>query len=173
MNAPIKIEKTHNADCPAMLANAERWRAQCIDNFANLEVVIEDLLRDLKSHSKHGAKVRTGQLVGSAFAHLRELTSEKGLFVQKGAGVAATIRLLARCMEWRAHLTHGVMKVWRGGNGQWLMTFDHREPGKDDGPIRCFAIPWSDALSLKKELADQVEALRQNARSLSNSIRKA
>lgn len=172
MNAPTKIEAAPNSDCPAMLAHVERWRAQCIDGFAQLEVVIEDLLRELRAASKKGSMIRTGEQVGAAFKQLRELTAANGRFTSKGAKVAATLTQLATWFEWRAHLTHGVLSLWRGANGQWLLSFAHRPSGTESGPVRIFALPWTDAIQLKKELFEQVEILRGNARSLCNSVQK-
>ena len=172
MTAHSKIEIAQSNDCPAMTAHVERWRAQCIDGFAQLEVVIEELLRELQAVSKKGSKVRTGELVGVAFGHLRELTGANGPFAQKGAKVAATLSQLSPWFEWRAHLTHGVLSLWRGSNGRWLLSFAHRPAGGGNGPVRFFALPWADAQQLKTDLLEHVEALRENARSLSNAVRK-
>jgi len=60
------------------MGSAERWRGQTIQHFAELEQIVEDLLRSLQRSGKAGGKVKVGQLVTPAFEQLRELTGSKG-----------------------------------------------------------------------------------------------
>ena len=169
MNAPTTISPPNSADCPPMMANAERWRAQCIQNFAELEVIIGDLLIALRASPKGSSKVRTGDLVGVAYGHLRELTSTSGVFGKQGEAISRTLSELAPWFEWRAHLTHGVLHLWRGKNGKWLLTLAHRPCGGND-PVRHYALPWSEAQELAKMLPETVDRLRGNAQSLANAV---
>ena len=167
MNAPAKISQAPGSDCAAMLGHAERWRGQCINSFAQLEVIIEDLLKALQAGPK-GSKIRTGELVGPAFGHLRELTGPKGPFARTGSAVSATLEDLAGWFEWRAHLTHGVLTVWRGNGGNWLLVFAHRPAGNTS--VRYHALPWKDAQELRSLLDEKIDMLQANARSLAQSV---
>jgi len=154
-----------------MSANADRWRGECIGQFAELEVIVEDLLRDLHRDPKHGAKIKVGQMVGPAFGHLREVTGSKGPFATKGRVISETLAELASWVEWRAHLTHGVLTVWRGRDEQWLLALAHRTPG--DATLRTHALTWKAACGVRDLMAKQIEKLRANARSLAISIGNA
>ncbi|URD59956.1 hypothetical protein M8312_09075 [Sphingomonas sp. KRR8] len=151
-----------------MSANAERWRGECIQQFCELETMVEDLLQDLHRDAKQGSKVKVGQMVGPAFGHLRELTGSKGPFAAKGQAISETLAELASWVEWRAHLTHGVMTVWRGRDEQWLLALAHRTPG--DPTLRTHALTWKAACSVRELMTKQIEKLRGNARSLANSV---
>jgi hypothetical protein len=170
MNAhaqPVVSTDTVNA-FKGMSANADRWRGECIQQFAELEVVVENLLRDLHRDAKHGGKVKVGQMVGQAFGHLREITSSKGPFATKGQVISETLAELASWVEWRAHLTHGVLSVWRGKDEQWLLALAHRSPG--DATLRTHAITWKAACSIRELTTKQIDKLRENARSLTNAV---
>ena len=115
MNAPFpKPYPQADAGHCALAGQANKWRGECIEYFAELEQIVENLLRVLSQVPKHGGKITTGQPVGAAFKHLREITGAKGPFAAKGKAISATLAELALWFEWRAHLTHGVMTVWRG-----------------------------------------------------------
>lgn len=152
----------------SMMGMAERWRGECIQHFAALEQVIEDLLLELRRNPKNGNKVKTGQAVGSAFGHLRELTAEKGLFRDKGTALSASLNKLAPDFEWRAHLTHGVLNVWQGKGSKWLLTFAHRPSGGET--VRMHAQPWTDACAMRDRLAKAVQVIRCQAGSLRASV---
>jgi hypothetical protein len=172
MNAPVPASALKPADDFASMAGqADKWRGECIQQFAELEQIVEALLRSLKAASKKGGRVVVGQPVGAAFKHLRELTGSKGPFAPKGEAISDTLADLAPWFEWRAHLTHGVLTVWRGRNGHWLLALAHQPVAEET--IRTYALPWEDANSLLKLLRDRTVALRENARSLTNSITAA
>jgi hypothetical protein len=169
MNAhsqPVATDESHAFK--AMSGHADRWRGECIQQFAELEVIVEDLLRDLQREAKNGSKVKVGLMVGSAFGHLRELTGSKGPFASKGQAISETLAELASWIEWRAHLTHGVLSVWRGRDEQWLLTLAHRAIG--DPTMRTHALTWKAACAVKELMAKQIVKLRENARSLSNAV---
>ena len=169
MNAPFCPPDQKNF--ASMTGHADKWRGECIQYFAELEQIVEDLLHQLAGKSKSGKRVKLGQPVGAAFAHLRELTNAKGPFASKGKAISSTLAELAVWFEWRAHLTHGTLTVWRGRDDKWLLAFAHRPA--NDGTVRTYAITWNDAGELGKCLRKQVTALRENARSLTNAVRGA
>ncbi|MFL6733183.1 MAG: hypothetical protein ACJ8EY_00635 [Sphingomicrobium sp.] len=152
-----------------MGGTAETWRGQCIQLFAELEQIIEGLLQELHAHPKIRKQVKTGQPVGAAFKHVRDLTGTKGPFASKGAAITSTLNHLALWFDWRAHLTHGVLSLWQGRNRNWLLTFAHRPTG--DATVRVHAIAWEDAQIMKRVLQEQVPKLQDNARSLAASIK--
>jgi len=152
----------------SMSGCASKWRGECIQQFAQLEVIVGDLLRDLHRDPKHGSKVKVGQMVGPAFGHLREVTGSKGPFAAKGRVISETLAELATWVEWRAHLTHGVLTVWRGKDDQWLLALAHRSPGEPT--LRTHALTWTVALGIRERMVKQVAKLRDNARSLANSV---
>jgi hypothetical protein len=71
-------------------------------------------------------------------------------------------------VEWRAHLSHGVLTVWRGREDSWLVALAHRSPG--DPTLRTHALTWKAACSVRDLMTKQIDKLRDNARSLSNSV---
>ena len=171
MNAPFaKPEQQPAHEFASMNGQADKWRGECIQHFAELEQIVESLLQSLRNVPKYGRKVTIGQPVGTAFKHLRELACDKGPFASKGKVISITLSELAPWFEWRAHLTHGVLSVWRGRNGQWLLALAHRP--SNDGVIRTYALGWDEARKLRELLALQVVALGENARSLTNSVQK-
>jgi hypothetical protein len=170
MNAPFpKQEPATDKAFPAMLGQAARWRGECIQQFAELEQLIEGLLRVLHQAPEHGSKVSVGQPIGAAFKHLRELTGGNGPFASKGKAASATLSELAPWFEWRAHLTHGVLSIWRDASDQWLLALAHR-PTQEE-VVRTYAINWKDACELTKTLSRLGEALSRNAQSLGQAIR--
>jgi hypothetical protein len=154
-----------------MSVQAERWRGECIQHFAELECLIENILQALATVPRRGRKVRVGEEVSCAFSHLRELTADKGAFAREGAKVACSLRLLSSQFEWRAHLTHGIKQVWRGKGAKWLLTFEHRSPG--GGPVRLHALTWTDALAMLEALRKETESLRSRCGSLRAAVLKA
>ena len=170
MNAPFELDRQSN-DFAAMIGQVDRWRGECIQQFAELERIVEDLLRQLKAAPRYSKQIRTGQPVGPAFKHLRELTGAKGPFASKSRVISDTLADLTPWFEWRAHLTHGTLALWRGRKNQWLLTLAHR-PSADD-VVRTYAITWDDAQNMRKLLKERTPVLCQNARSLANSVLKA
>ncbi|MCW3797970.1 hypothetical protein OMW55_09160 [Sphingomonas sp. BN140010] len=165
MNAPVTaIQKPPFDDYTAMMAHAEQWRGECIQHFAELEQIIETLLIGLKGTGKGARKIKTGEPVGSAFGQLRELTGEKGLFGAKAGALSASLGKLAPDFEWRAHLTHGMLKVWEGRGAKWLLTFAHRPVGGET--IRMHAQTWAEACDMRDRLAKAVQVVRAQAGSL-------
>lgn len=172
MNAPVPASALKTADdFASMTGQADKWRGECIQQFAEVEQIVETLLRSLRATSKKGGKVIIGQPVGAAFKHLRELTGSKGPFAAKGEAMSDTLAELAPWFEWRAHLTHGVLTVWRGRSDHWLLALAHRPVA--EGTIRTYALTWEDARNLLKLLRELATVLRENARSLTNSVTAA
>jgi hypothetical protein len=172
MNAPAANLPKHASDeHQTMVGHAEQWRGECIQYFAELEQIIEDLLLDLKRTAKAGRKVSTGQPVGCAFGHLRELTADKGLFGKRSAALATTLGKLAADFEWRAHLTHGVLSVWQGRGSKWLLTFAHRPVGGET--VRMHAQTWVDARAMRERLGKAIQDIRAQAGSLRSSLKQA
>lgn len=168
MNAPSHPVALNDANAfKGMSVNADRWRGECIQQFAELELIVEDLLRDLQKDPKNGSKVKVGQMVGPAFGHLRELTGSKGPYASKGRVISETLAEVASWVEWRAHLTHGVLTVWRGKDEQWLLALAHRSPG--DATLRTHAMTWKAACGVRDLMTKQLDKLRENARSLLNA----
>lgn len=170
MNAPVRIRPENDVDIQAMEAVAARWRGECIQAFAELEEIVASLLLSLARRPGMGGKVQAGQPIAAAFGHLRELTGSKGALAARGQAIRATLAQLAPWFEWRAHLTHGSLAVWRGRERQWLLTLAHRAVG--DATMRTHAITWTDAQAMRGIVTDGVAALRGNARSLLNSLEK-
>jgi hypothetical protein len=170
MNAHAQVQPASiDPAFAAHLGNVERWRGQLIQVFAEMEQTIEGLLIALHQSSKGGKSVKTGQPVGPAFGHIRDLTSGKGAFAAQGQALAKLLGQLAPAMEWRAHLTHGDLKLWRGREGQWLLTLGHRQVGEPT--IRWHAISWTDATELLRELTKQVPQLAKSCSSLAEAVR--
>lgn len=149
---PPRSENTHELASQ----RASKWRGDCIQQFAQLEKLIVDALQ-LIAASKPGAKVNCGGQIRQQFDELKRLTSPKK---SKVHFVAKSLCEIDRLIDWRAHLTHGILGVWLGCKGQWLLTFHHRDAG--GGPLRMYALPWSDA-EQKLELITQEVATLKNA----------
>ena len=141
-----------------MVGQATKWRGQCIQSFAELELIIETTLRDLADRAIVDQAITVGTPVGQAFKQMRKLTGARGPFASDAAEIHSVLEELARWFEWRAHLTHGVLKMWLDDEGAWLVVLSHRSAG--DGTIRSFAISWQDARLMQKELTEKVSALR-------------
>ncbi len=172
MNAPVPASALKPPDDFASMAGqAHRWRGECIQHFAELEQIVEDLLRSLQRSRKGGGKVKVGQPISPAFGHLRELTGSKGPFASKGTAISETLAELAPWFEWRAHLTHGVLTVWRGKGDHWLITLAHRSMNEER--VRTHAILWKEACAMRDHVSKRVATLRENARSLANSVANA
>ena len=170
MNAPfVSPDQKSSKDFASMSGHAAKWRGECIQHFAELEQIIENVLRVLGKSPKHGSKVTLGQPVGAAFKQLRELTGSKGPFAQKGKAIAGTLSDIALWFEWRAHLTHGVVRIWRDCGDSWLLAFSHRPTG--DEAVRTYAITWKDACDLRELWEARIATLREDARSLANSAK--
>ena len=168
MNAPTPDLHQPDDDYQSRSSLAEQWRGECIQQFAILEQAIEELLVDLKKAAKDSRKVKTGQQVGCAFGHLRELTTEKGLFGTKATALSGTLCKLAPDFEWRAHLTHGVLAVWQGRGSKWLLTFAHRPATGDT--VRMHALPWTEACAMRDRLGKAAQVFRCQAGSLRASL---
>ena len=164
MTAPFKPDQQSMNTFAAMSGQVEKWRGECIQHFAELQQIIEDLLRLLSGVPVHGSKVRLGQHVGNAFKQLRELTDAKGPFASPGKAISETLAEIAPWFEWRAHLTHGVLTVWRGRNDKWLIAFAHRPIGED--VVRTYALTWEEARNMQKLLKERIAAARDDALSL-------
>ena len=119
----------------------------------------------LLARDKPTARVKMGQPIRPAVEELKRLTATRGAFAKAGKGVHASILALESHLDWRAHLTHGVLDVWQGRKGQWLMTLHYRETD-NSGPIRWHAMTFEDARIWVKTLADEVGKFGQRCDAL-------
>lgn len=153
------------------MAEAEQWRGECIQIFAELEQTVEDLLLALAAAPRRGCKVRTGEQVSCAFGHLEDLTAGSGAFANEGRAVSRSLQALKPDFEWRAHLTHGVLAVWEGKAKRRLLTLKHRAPG--GGPLRMHALQWIEAIAMRDRLKDGVRDLKARSGSLKAALGSA
>ena len=152
-----------------MVGQATKWRGQCIQHFAELELMVETLLRNLAHRVTADQSITVGMPVGQAFKQMKDLTGAKGPFASDATAINRVLQVLERWFEWRAHLTHGVLKIWRDDEGSWLIVLSHRSAG--DGTIRSFAISWEDARLMQKELAENLDAFRTEAPALLKALK--
>src|SRR5688572_15256662 len=151
-----------------MLGNANHWRSECIQLFAELELTVAEALICLAA-AKPAMKIKCGQPIRPAFDELRRLTGAKSAFGTSTRSVAKSLDEIDRLIEWRAHLTHGVLDVWRGKNGRWLFTLQHREPGRDR-PLRIHALPRREADQLLDDLTEELGKLRARVGSMRTGL---
>ena len=171
MNAPFHAASANLSRFDSALQDANSWRGECIQQFAELELTIYDALQVLVA-SRPGLKIKTCNLVRPAFDELKRLTGTKGAFGTPGRSVAKSLDEIDRLIEWRAHLTHGVLGVWRGSKGQWLLTFQHREAG-GDRPVRFFALPKKEADQILGRLTDEVCKLKSRVGAMRGALNAA
>ena len=160
MNVPFDHSKAGHEAHDVATQQASKWRGDCIQQFAELEKLIVDALQ-LIAASKPSVKVKYGGAIRQQLDELKRLT---GLKNSKVHFVAKSLCEIDRLIEWRAHLTHGILGVWLGSRGQWLLTFQHRDVG--GGPLRLHALPWADAEQKLELLAQEVETLRKRVVSM-------
>ena len=91
MNAPCKVVSRQPSAFLSMKGQAEKWRGECIQQFAELEQVLDGILRELASLARPTAKVIAGLQIGPSFKHVRELTGVKGQFEAEGKAISVTL----------------------------------------------------------------------------------
>jgi hypothetical protein len=168
MNAPFKLATAECESFDAVLHGANCWRGQCIQQFADLELTIADAL-DCLAKAKPTMKIKRGEPIRPAFDELKRLTGAKSAFGKSTRAVAKSLDEIDRLIEWRAHLTHGVLGVWRGNRGQWLLTLQHREPG-GDRPVRTYALPRKEADQILERLTEELDMLRARVGSMRGAV---
>lgn len=160
MNAPFH-HSASSEDHQQQLDRALHWCASYIQQFAETEIIVGDCLQLFAATKKAGVRVKTGLQIRSSIEELRRLTSGKGAFAKVGKPLALSLAAIEReHLDWRAHLTHGVLDVWRGRKGNWLITLHYRETD-NAGPVRWHAIPLSDAEARLESIAELVRKFRQ------------
>lgn len=168
MNAPFA--KPASPDVYAdRLNQAHNWRSNCIQSFADLEVTIGNALQLLAKTKKVGTSVKLGQQFKAAAVELKRLTAPKGAFAKVGKPLQSSLVALEPRLEWRAHLTHGLIDAWGGRNGRWLITLHHRE-SDNAGPLRWHAMPWDEAIKWQECLATDVQKLNQKFDALKTQL---
>ena len=164
MNAPFNHSETKVDAFEHAMQRASRWRGDCIQQFAELEKLIVDALH-LIAASKPNSKVKSSGLIRQQLDELKRQTSPKG---SKVHFVSKSLCEIDRLIEWRAHLTHGILGVWLGAKGQWLLTFQHRDP--NDGPLRLHALTWEDAEQKLELLSREVDTFKRRAVSMARAL---
>ena len=157
MNAPFDPSKS---DFDLATQRAAKWRGDCIQQFAELEKTLGDALQSI-AESKANVKVRRTGAIRQQFDELKRVTSAKSSKVQF---VAKSLCEIDRLIEWRAHLTHGVLGVWLGSKGQWLLTLHHRDA--NGGPLRMHA----QAEQTLQSLSQEVEKLQKRVISMNLTL---
>ncbi len=171
MNAPFQ-QPICTDENQQQLDRALHWCASYIQEFAKLELVIGDCLHLFTATKTVGMRVKTGQQIRAAMAEVRRLTTGNGAFAKVGKPLGLSVDLIEReHLDWRAHLTHGVLNVWRGRKGHWLITLQYRETD-NAGPVRWHAIPFSDAEAKLESMAGQVRKFRQRFEAVERQLRK-
>ena len=160
MSAPIDHNKSEIDRYDDALQRASKWRGDCIQQFAELEKSIGDALQ-LIAASRTSSKVKCNGLIRQQFDELKKLTSAKA---SKVHFVAKSLCEIDRLIEWRAHLTHGILGVWQGSKGQWLLTLQHRDA--NGGPLRLHALPWSEAEQKLELLSQEVDTFQKRVVSM-------
>jgi hypothetical protein len=161
MNAPLDHAGLEAPQFAAALERANIWRGECIQQFAEIERSIGDALQ-LLSDAKPALKIKSGGQIRQSFEELKRVSGAKGSKVQF---VAKSLDEIDRLIEWRAHLTHGVLSVWRGKAGRWLLTLEHRDSAGRE-PVRIHAIPRREADAMLDRLASEVETLQKRVLSM-------
>jgi predicted dehydrogenase len=168
MNAPFP-PPAKTAEYDESLADACAWRGRFVQQFAEMELLVGECLQALATAKRTGTRVKTGQPFRQAVEELARVTAVSGSFAKQGRGITISIRALARLLDWRAHLTHGSLDVWRGRRGQWLLTLRYRETD-NQGPIRWHAIPVADATAMVDEFAAEVQKFEQRTAALKRTL---
>lgn len=166
MNAPLDHARLDIPQFEEALASANAWRGECIQKFAILERQIEDALQ-LFAESRPALKVKRGGQIRQSFDELKRLTAPKG---SKVHFVWKSLDEIDRLIEWRAHMTHGLLSVWRGSRGQWLFTLEHRDPG--GGPKRMHAIPRKEADEMLDRLKKEAIRLQKRVDSMRIALKE-
>jgi hypothetical protein len=164
MNAPF--DQSKDLAFEAALTRAQGWRGQCIQQFARLEIAIGDALQCIAA-AKPTLKVKRADQIRAAFDEMKRLTDSKGPFGSKFQ-LAKSLHEIDRWIDWRAHLTHGVLNVWQGPAGKWLLTLEHRDLGGSD--IRMHSISRDSADEMLARLGEEVGRLERRVRSMREAL---
>ena len=159
---PAKAEREDQLDL------AHHWRGACLQEFSEMELHVGSALQ-LLARTKTSARVKVGQPIRPAIEELKRLTAARGAFAKAGKGLRASLLALESHLDWRAHLTHGVLDVWQGRKGQWLMTLHYRETN-NSGPIRWHAMTFEDSRIWVETLAGEVRKLAQRCEALKRQL---
>lgn len=150
----------------AELQSAHAWRGECIQRFAEIELAIGDALQCL-AELRPSLKIKRGGQIRQCFDELKRLTASKGSKVEF---VAKSLDDIERFIEWRAHLTHGVLSVSLEKSNKWLLAFQHRDTG--GGAARIYAISRSDADEMLERLSKELDTLKRRVVSMPLSLGK-
>jgi hypothetical protein len=171
VNAPFQ-QPVSSDEHQQQLDRALHWFASYIQEFAQAELIVGDCVHLFTATKKAGVRVKSGQQIRAAIAEVQRLTTGKGAFAKVGKPLALSLDTIEReHLDWRAHLTHGVLNVWRGRKGQWLITLQYRETD-NAGPVRWHAIPFVDAKAKLEAMAEQVHKFRQRFDAVERQLRK-
>ncbi len=165
MNAPFDNARSASDRYDEALQRATKWRGDCIQQFAELEKSIGDAL-DLIAESKSSSKVKRNGAIRQQFDLLKKHTSPK---TSKVHFVAKSLCQIDQLIDWRAHLTHGILELWQGSKGQWLLTLQHRDA--NGGPLRMHALSWSEAEQTLLLLSHEVETLQKRVISMNLALK--
>ena len=160
MNAPFNHSKNAE-DHRQQLDHALHWCASYIQQFAEAELIVGDCTQLFMSTKRVGVRVKTGLQIRAAIEELKRLTTGKGAFAKVGKPIAFSLSAIEReHLDWRAHLTHGVLDVWQGRKGIWLITLHYRE-SDNSGPVRWHAIPFEEANARLESMVELVHKFNQ------------
>ena len=169
MNAPFR--PITSDDHKQQLDRALHWCASYIQQFAETEIIVGDCVQLFTATKKAGVRVRTGPQIRAAIEEVKRLTTGKGAFAKVGKPLALSLSAIERQhIDWRAHLTHGVLDVWRGRKDQWLITLHYRE-ADNGGPVRWHAIPFADAEDKLESMTELVRKFRQRFDAVESQLR--
>ncbi|WP_152569539.1 MULTISPECIES: hypothetical protein [Sphingomonas] len=167
MTEPVRLPDPATADpFTAMFQQADGWRRDCLALFAELDGIVDKLLAELQPPRRRLKRQKPSDL--PPFDRLRELTGSKGALASVGKAISETLADLAPWCEWRRHLDHGVLTVWRGRGHQWLLALAFQQ--SEAAPTRAYAITWSEACAMRTLVTKRIASLRSNARSLANAV---
>ena len=150
----------------AMFREADGWRRDCLAMLDEIDALVADLLAELQPQRRRPGRSKAPEQ--PPFARLRELTGSKGPLAAQGKVISETLAELAPWCDWRTHLEHGVLTVWRGRGAQWLLALAYQPVPGD--PVRTHAITWVEACAMRELVTKRIAALRSNARSLANAV---
>jgi len=165
MSASAEIHAFPDADpYTALFRAADGWRRDSLARLDELDGIVADLLAELQPPRRRRSKAEPLP----PFVALRELTGSKGPLAREGKAISETLAELAPWCEWRAHLEHGVLTVWRGRGSQWLLALAYKAAA--EAPERTHAITWAEAEAMATMVTKKLAALRRNAASLTNAV---
>jgi hypothetical protein len=171
MNAPFP-NPTKLDEYQEQLDRSFHWRASYLQQFAELELIVGNCLQLFLAHKKAGVRVTTGQPIRAAIEEVIRLTTAKGAFARQAKFVGSALQSIEQMhLDWRAHVTHGVLGVWRGRKGQWLITLHYRETD-NSGPIRWHAMPFEEAQAKSDALACEVRKFEQRFQAVERAFER-